>query len=74
MGKRKERDERFVNALQSGNLGEVKDCIDHDYIDANKFIEYSSRSVPPLRIASRHGHLSIVRYLVEEYKVDVEAG
>ena len=74
MGKRKERDIRFYEALQSGNLDEVKDFIDHDGIDANEPIEYSYASDLPLHIASQYGHLPIVQYLVEECKVNVEAG
>ena len=74
MGKRKERDIRFYEALQIGNLDEVKDFIDHDGIDVNEHIEYSNISDLPLCIASQYGHLPIVQYLVEECKVDVEAG
>ena len=73
MGKRKERDIRFYEALQSGNLDEVKDFIDHDGIDANEPINCCNISDLPLHFASLYGHLPIVQYLVEECKVDVEA-
>ena len=63
----------FFNALRCGNLEMVKDYVEQKGIDANQCVcDHSGSFGYPLHIACRFGYLPIVRYLVEECKVDAE--
>jgi ankyrin repeat protein len=65
---------RLYEALRDGNLDVVKECINNNSVDVNECIPADGcMEQPPLHLASKFGHLHIVRYLVEECHVDVDA-
>ena len=55
--------QQLLHAIEDGDLAEVRCLVEVHHVD-----DHSG----PLHLASWHGHLDIVRYLVEERNCDLE--
>ena len=66
---------QVFNAAKDGNLSEIIRLLGTcSKQEINEVVDSKTNGATPLMIASRYGHLDIVKYLIENCETDVECG